>query len=430
MTRVDAPPTALIGRDAETRALIARIDAAREGRGGALLVRGAPGIGKTSLLEAARAHATRSGLHVLSTTGVQSETHLPFAGLHQLLRPVLHDVDRLPISYAKAVQGAFGLHDETVSGPYVVAMAVLHLLGESAERAPLVLLVDDAQWLDESTGAALAFVARRLESDPIALIVAMRDGFATPFLEAGILEHSIGALTDADSEALLDASSPGLGAQLRERVLRNAAGNPLALVELVAALRSKPDVDPAAAGSELPLTDRLERAFAERITSLSPGAQCFLRVAAANDSGVIAELLAAATGLDGRPVSLAAATEAKEAGLVEVDGLGFLRFRHPLMRSAILQSMTLEERQETHAALAATLVGDADRQTWHRASAALETEASIVADLEELARRAQRRGAIGVAMQALIEPHSSPTIPRPAVGTSLARRFWRWSSEE
>jgi DNA-binding CsgD family transcriptional regulator/tetratricopeptide (TPR) repeat protein len=401
LTRVHAPPTALIGRDADSKALFARIDAAREGRGGALVLRGAPGIGKTSLLEVARAHAATSGLHVLSTTGVQSETHLPFAGLHQLLRPVLHDVDRLPMSYAKAVQGAFGLHDEPVSGPYVVAMAVLHLLGESAERAPLVLLVDDAQWLDGSTGAALAFVARRLESDSIALIVAIRDGFATPFLEAGILERAIDALTDAHSEALLDSSSPGLGASLRERVLRNAAGNPLALLELVAALRSKPEVDPAAADSELPLTDRLEYAFADRLTSLSPGARSFLRVAAANDSGVIAEALAAATTLDGRPVSLAVATEAKEARFVEVEGHGHLRFRHPLMRSAILRAMTLEERRETHAALAATLVGDADRRTWHRASAVLETDASIAADLEELARRAHRRGAAGVAIQAL-----------------------------
>jgi DNA-binding CsgD family transcriptional regulator/tetratricopeptide (TPR) repeat protein len=399
--RADALPTALIGRDAETRALIACVDAAREGRGGSLVIRGAPGIGKTSLLAAARAHAQASGLRVLSTTGVQSETHLPFAGLHQLLRPVLSDVDRLPLSYARAVQGAFGLHDEPVSGPYVLAMAVLHLLGESAERAPLVLLVDDAQWLDGSTGAALAFVARRLESDPIALIVAMRDGFATPFLEAGIPERAIEALTDAESEALLDASSPGLGASLRERVLRNAAGNPLALVELVAALGSKPDLEPSAAGSELPLTDRLERAFADRLTSLSPGAQGFLRVAAANDSGVITELLAAATALEGRPASLAAATEAKAAGLVEVDGAGLLRFRHPLMRSAILRAMTLEERQATHAALAATLVEDADRRTWHRASAALETDASVVGDLEHLARRAHRRGALGAALQAL-----------------------------
>src|SRR5258705_10834144 len=159
--RVHAPPTALIGRDAESRELVARIDAARAGRGGALVVRGAPGIGKTSLLEVARAHAATSGLHVLSTTGVQSETHLPFAGLHQLLRPLLHDVDRLPITYAKAIQGAFELHDEPASGPYVLAMAVLHLLGESSDRAPLVLLIDDAQWLDESTGTALAFVARR-----------------------------------------------------------------------------------------------------------------------------------------------------------------------------------------------------------------------------------------------------------------------------
>jgi DNA-binding CsgD family transcriptional regulator len=401
VTRAVVPPITLIGRDADSKVLFARIDAAREGRGGALVLRGAPGIGKTALLEAAHARAAKSGLHVLRTTGVLSETHLPFAGLHQLLRPVLNDIERLPTSYVKAIQSAFGLLDEPVSGPHVVAMAALHLLGETAERAPLVLLVDDAQWLDESTGAALAFVARRIELDPIALIVAMRDGFATPFLEAGLVEHSIGALSDIDSEALLDTRSPGLDPQLRERVLRNAAGNPLALVELAAALRSMPDADPARAGFDLPLTDRLEYAFADRLTSLSPGARSFLRAAAANDSGVIVEALAAAAELDGRAVTLSAATEAKKAGLIEVDDLGLLRFRHPLMRSAILRAMTLEEQRETHAALAATLVGDPDRTIWHRASAALETDASIVADLDELSRRAARRGAAGVGIQAL-----------------------------
>ncbi len=391
----------LIGRDTESGALTDHIDAARNGNGGAFLVRGAPGIGKTALLEAARAHASASGLQVLSTTGVQSETHLPFAGLHQLLRPILKDLERLPISYVKAIQAAFGLIDEPVSGPHVIAMAVLHLLGETAERAPLVLLVDDAQWLDGSTGAALSFVARRIQSDPIALIVAMRDGFGTPLLEAGLTEHSIGALSDFDSEALLDTRSPGLDVQLRERVLRYAAGNPLALVELVAALRSTPDVDSNRAGSDLPLTERLEHAFADRLTSLSPGARSFLRVAAANDSGVIAEALTAATQLDGRAVTFTAATEARKARLVEFDDVGLLRFRHPLMRSAILGAMTLEEKRETHAALAATLAGDVDRRTWHRASAALETDATIIADLDELARRASRRGASGVAIEAL-----------------------------
>src|SRR6185503_13444399 len=147
VARSSAPQTALIGRDAESSALIERIDAAKEGRGGALVLRGAPGIGKTSLLELARAHASETGFAVLRTTGVQSETHLPFAGLHHLLQPVLQDVERLPASYGKALQSAFGLSDEPVASHHLVAMSTLHLLGESGERAPLLVIVDDAQWL-------------------------------------------------------------------------------------------------------------------------------------------------------------------------------------------------------------------------------------------------------------------------------------------
>ena len=419
VTPVEAPPTILIGREAESNALSERIDAANRGSGGSIVVRGAPGIGKTSVLGVARSYASANGLTVLGATGVQSETHLTFAGLHQLLGPVLHDIDRLPASYSKALKGAFGLSDEQVTSSHLVAMSTLHLLSENAERAPLLLLVDDAQWIDGATAGALAFVARRLESDPILLITALRDGFHSPFLEAGIPELTIGALTDAQAGALLDVRSPTLDPGLRDRVLRSSAGNPLALVELSTALNSTVDADRAFFGSDLPLTARLERAFADRLAGLASETRSLLRVAAADERGAVVELLTAASNLAHRQVTLKATTEAKAAGFIEIDGPE-VRFRHPLMRSAIVQAMTLEERRETHAALAATLVGDADRRTWHRASAALETEASIVTDLEELARRAHRRGATGVAMQALDRAAQLASDPETR-GRHLAR---------
>ena len=215
--RHPAPQTnPLIGREIESKWLTDGVDDARNGGGSAFVLRGAPGIGKTALLQVARAHASAAGLQVLTTTGVQSEAHLPFAGLHQLLRPILEDIERLPAPYASALRSAFGLSDESVTSPFVSAMSTLQLLGECAERTPLLLLVDDAQWLDASTASALAFVARRLESDPILLIASIRDGFGSPLLEAGIEEREIEALTDAHARTLLDQRDPDLDPVLRE----------------------------------------------------------------------------------------------------------------------------------------------------------------------------------------------------------------------
>jgi len=389
----------LIGRDREMRMLTERIDAIADRAGGTLVLRGPAGIGKSSLVDAARTHAAARGLQTLSTTGIQSESQLPFAGLHQLLRPVLDDVDRLPATNGKAIRSALGMSDEVVASPFLVATSILHLLGESTERAPVLMVVDDAQWLDRSTADALTFVARRLESDPVMMLLTVRDGFESPCLDARLPEVRIDGLLDTDAVTLLDMRAPGLTLPLRKRVLTEAAGNPLALIELSAALsaagaHSEPSTD------ALPLTDRLERAFVDRLTSLTSGARCFLRIAATDDKDMLEELLRAASTLDGRPVTLATAAEAADACLVEIDGYR-LRFRHPLMRSAIYRAMSVDERHAAHAAVAATLDGDPDRRAWHRAAATTGPDEAIAADLDAAAERASSQGAVTVAMQAL-----------------------------
>src|SRR5262245_42260071 len=200
--------SALLGRDREVPALADRMAAAGGARCGAVLGRGEAGIGQSSLLDAAKVHAAAKRFQVLTTTGVQSESQLPFAGLHQLIRPILHQVGRLPESYGKAIRSAFGLGDETSPSPYLVAMAVLHLLSECTEASPILLLADDAHWLDGSTAEALAFVARRLESDLVVMISAIRDGFESPFLKAPIPELRVEALSEEHAGSLLDARSP------------------------------------------------------------------------------------------------------------------------------------------------------------------------------------------------------------------------------
>src|SRR6188508_2440313 len=228
MRPVDSHAVRLIGRDHEVGALKERIAAASGAGGGALLLRGPAGIGKSSLLAAAKAQAAAHRFRILTTTGVQSESRLPFASLHQLLHPILHQVDQLPDSYGKAVRTAFGLGEETAPSPYLIALSILHLLGDCSESEPILLLLDDAHWLDHSTAEALAFVARRLESDPIVLIIAMRDSFASPFIDARIPELRVEALSDESAASLLDSRSPQMASAVRDRILKEAAGNPLA----------------------------------------------------------------------------------------------------------------------------------------------------------------------------------------------------------
>ena len=286
--RDEAAP--LLGRLEEQSLLTSLLDDVAA-RGQALVVRGEPGIGKSRLLSMCERTARERGMAVLSTTGVQSEANLPFAGLHQLLRPVRGRASGLRDVQRAALDAAFGLTDEAAPEHFRIAMAALDLVSEAASDAPVLLVVDDAQWLDPPTSDVLAFVARRIESDPIVLLAAIRDGYPSALGDAGLPELRLAGLDDATAGALLDVSAPGLPLASRSRVLREAAGNPLALLELPAMSGEREDEQGLPGG--LPLSDRLERAFAARVSDLPDATRLVLLVAALNDSDALSEILAA-----------------------------------------------------------------------------------------------------------------------------------------
>ncbi|MDX6740406.1 AAA family ATPase [Actinocorallia sp. A-T 12471] len=381
----------LLGRDrelAEVGALIAGVT----GRGGALVVRGPSGIGKSALLAAASALAEAHDVAVTGVSGVQSETHLPFAGLHQLLQPHLDALDRLPVRQRQALLGAFGLGEAVAPEPFLIALAVLNLLGEAADGGPMLVAVDDVQWLDAPTIETLGFVARRLRSEPIVLLLAVRDGHPTGIDVSALPELHLAGLDPDASEALLDARAPDLSVGLRWRVLAEAAGNPLALVELPVALTSG-----SVTGEFLPLTARLEKAFAVRLAEMPEPTRALLLAAAANDGHALAEAFAAAHAAHPSPDALRPAVE---AGLVAVDGPA-LRFRHPLVRSAVYHRAPHADRRAVHAALADVHAASPDRRAWHLAAALDRPDEAVARELEEVAARARRRGAITVAVAAL-----------------------------
>ncbi|MGD9891624.1 MAG: AAA family ATPase [Dehalococcoidia bacterium] len=390
----------LIGRDHELGVLHEMVDQITA-RGDALVVRGEAGIGKSALLTAAGRRARDQGMLVLTTAGVQSETHLPFAGLHQLLRPILGGIDDLPPPQRTAIEAAFGVTDAAVPDLFLIALATLNLLGEAAARVPLLIVADDAHWLDRSTAAVLTFIARRLESEPIVLLVAVRDGFESAFDDVELSEQRIGGLDSDAAAALLDAHAPDLAPPVRARLLDDAAGNPLALVELPAALQSEGLIDAVLLPAWLPITTRLERAFAKRVLTLPTITRTLLLVAAVDDGGFLDDVLAATAEILGDAIPKSEILEpALVTGLLEIDA-SELRFCHPLMRSAIYQMASVSQRRVAHAALAAALGGQPERSIWHRAAATFGTNEDIAADLEAAAAQAQRRGAVVVAAAAL-----------------------------
>ena len=338
----------LIGRDREMRALADLLAGIQE-RGAAVIVRGEAGIGKSSLVAAASDRARERGVQVLTAAAVQCETHLPFAGLHQLLLPILADADRLPPPQRRAVDAAFGVVDERAPEPFVIALATLQLLSDAAARAPLLLIVEDAHWLDRPTADVLTFVARRLEGDPVLMLVAIRDGYKSPLDAVGLQELRVDRLDEASAADLLDAHNPDLDSAVRTRLLEEAEGNPLALVELPAALKTD-DIAATMHPALLPLTARLERAFSARASELPDSTRTALLVAAADDQGLLSEVLAATSIVEGPEHDDAVLAPAIDAGLVKLE-MPYLRFHHPLVRSAIYQSASISERGAAHTAL-------------------------------------------------------------------------------
>src|SRR5215467_15935052 len=286
--RDEAAP--LLGRDQEQSFLRSLLDEVAI-HGQALVLRGEPGVGKSRLLSDTVRAARERGMSVLATAGVQSEAHLPFAGLHQLLRPVRGRAAELPQVQRAALDAAFGLTDEVVPEHYRIAMAALDLVSEVASDAPLLLVAEDTQWLDRPTSDVLAFVARRIESDPVVLLAATREGYPSVLGDAGVPERRVSGLDDVAAGALLDAVAPQLSLAARSLVLREAAGNPLALIELPQLARQYEDE--GWTSGPLPLTERLERAFAARVSELPAEARLVLLVAALDDGDAIGEILRA-----------------------------------------------------------------------------------------------------------------------------------------
>ena len=392
-----ATAEAMVGRTTELAVLRRAVDQAAT-RGCAVVLRGDPGVGKSALLEAVAGMAVHRGWRVLRTDGTPAERRLPLAGLHKLLRPVHSAVGGLPRSRREALEGAFGSTEADLD-VFRVALASLDLLSAVAATSPVALLIDDAQWLDQASAEVLAFVARRLEADPVVLVAASRFGNAQPLIEAGLPELVVETLDGPNAGALLDRTSPLLGAPTREAVLTVAAGNPLALIELPKSLPSIAAEEPV--DGNLLLSQRLERAFLGRAKELPAATQDLLLVAAIHDSDDVAEVLAGATLLAGSPRTVEDLDPAVADGLVRMS-TSALQFRHPLVRSAVQQGMQAGRRRSAHAALSSVVADQADRSAWHRASAVLGYDEAVAAQMDEVAVRAQRRGAVSGALQAFV----------------------------
>jgi DNA-binding CsgD family transcriptional regulator len=366
----------LVGRPSEVEQLHALIDAARRGRGGALRLSGEPGIGKSALLDEARRLA--SDLRRLEVTGVETESELPFASLDFVLRPILGKLDAIPETQARAVRIALALEEGEVDA-FAVGAGTLSLLAEASDEAPILLLLDDAQWLDNASANALAFAARRVTEESVAIFVACREGQDTPF--DALPSLALAPLGPADARALVGTRDDRVAGADVESVVAAAGGNPLALLELSgAAARLLP--------TGATVAERLHRAFAHRIDELSDESRRALVVAALEPGLDIFLPAASALGLGAEPL---AAVE--EHGLVHVEH-GEVRFRHPVVRSVIYASASESERRDVHEALAGVLVEppSADRRAWHLAGAAETSDESIAALLEETAKHAAARG--------------------------------------
>ncbi|WP_066946998.1 ATP-binding protein [Streptomyces lushanensis] len=384
----------LVGRDDELRSLFGYLNEV-DSKGRAIGLFGEPGVGKSALQAEVVEHARSAGFTVLTARGSQSETRMPFAGLHQLLRPLLPRAGRLPAVQRDALLACFAMGESTEVQPFFTSLAVLELLVDSAGHTPVLVCLDDLHWMDQPSIDVLAFVSRRIAGERVIVLCTSRPG-SPPFADADTIEWvELEGIDEAASAALLDARAPRLVPTVRERVLREARGNPLALVEFAGALESGrytwTEFD-----QDLPMTTRLERTFARHAEHLAPAVRAVLTIAAVDDGDDLDDVLAAAGILFGSPVDLVMAQPAFEQGLLTVLGERY-RIAHPLVGSALRQGMPPATRLRAHAALARVLADQPDRATWHRASSVSGRDEHIAAELERAAENVQRRGAVASA---------------------------------
>ncbi len=393
----------LLGREREREVLERLLEGARAGHGGVLVLHGEPGVGKTALLD----HAVEigHGFRVVRTAGVEGEMELPYAALQQLCAPILDLTERLPDPQRNALAVAFGRSAGQAPDPFLVGLAVLGLVSEAAEERPMLCVVDDAQWLDRASARALAFVARRLLAEKIALLFAAREGGADAL--AAFPEVRVGPVGQRDARVLLESVLPArVDERVLERILLETRGNPLALLELPRGMTPAQLAGGFGLPAALPTSARIEESFTRRLSRLPHDARRFLLVAAADPTGDLALVSRAAQRL-GIPESA--------ARTVESDGLLMLgagvAFRHPLARSAVYRASVAEERSEIHRALADATdpAVDPDRRAWHRAQAASMPDEDVAADLQRSAARAQARGGFAAAA-AFLERSSVLTL--------------------
>jgi DNA-binding CsgD family transcriptional regulator len=378
----------------------------RAGQSGVLVLRGEAGIGKTSLL--GHLSAAAQGCRIARAAGAESEMELAFAGLHALCAPMLGRLGQLPIPQRDALNTAFGMSAGPPPDRFLVGLAVLSLLADAAEEQPLVCIVDDAQWLDRVSVQTLAFVARRLLAERVGLVFALRASGAEHELE-GLPELVIAGLVAADARRLLDATIPGrLDPGVRDRILGEADGNPLALLELPRG--GKPLAGGFGLPVEMALTSRIEQGFVGQLTPLPAPTRRLLLLAAAEPVGDVPLLWRAAERLGIGPE---AAEPAEAAALIEIGAR--VRFRHPLVRSAAYRAAPAAERREVHRALAEVTDArlDPDRRAWHRARATEGPDEDVAGELERSADRAQGRG--GLSAAAAFLQRAAELTPDPAL---------------
>jgi DNA-binding CsgD family transcriptional regulator len=380
----------LYGRRRECAVLDELLEQVRGGRSTVLVVRGEAGVGKTALLEYVAGRA--QGCRLARLTGMRSEMELTFAGLHQLCAPMLSRAQCLPVPQREALRTAFGVAEGPPPDRFLVGLAVLSLVSEVAAERPLVCVIDDEQWLDHASALALGFAARRLAADPVGLVIAAR----VPGEElTGLRELTVTGLPDTDARALLASALAGpLDARVRDLIVSETGGNPLALLELLRGLSPVQLAGGFGLPFAAPLPSRIEDSFRRQLDALPEATRRLLLVAAADPSGdpVLIRRAAGRLGIPAR-----AAGSAVEAGLLEFRAQVW--FRHPLVRSAAYRLVSPQDRQEVHLALAEVTDPriDPDRRAWHRAGAAAGPDEEIAAELESSAGRAQARGGLAAA---------------------------------